>query len=74
MLENVIVIIHTLVIMSFKCDSRHASVGCAIMASTALSNSSYLSYRKTSSAHKWACSAARRTFGMLTLDLCKRFM
>ncbi len=51
----------TLVMISLKWLSRQASVGWAIMARAALSYSSYLSYRNTSSAHRCACSAARNT-------------
>ena len=47
--------------ISLKATSFHASVGCVTMVMTALSNSSYLSYRNTSSAHRWAASAARST-------------
>ena len=51
----------TLVMMSLNWPSFQASVGWFIMVMMALSNSSYLSYRKTSSAHRWACSAALNT-------------
>ena len=47
---------------SLKRASFHATVGWVIMVCTALSYSSYFSYRNTNSDHKWACSAARRTF------------
>ncbi len=48
--------------MSLNWLSFQASEGWFIMVMMALSNSSYLSYRKTSSAHRWACSAALKTW------------
>lgn len=54
--------IHTLVIISLNCPSFHASVGWFIIVIMALSYSSYLSYKNTNSAQRWACSAALSTY------------
>ena len=62
MLGSGIATLLTFVTTSLKWLSFHASVGWFIMVMMALSNSSYLSYRNTSSDHRWACSAARRTY------------
>ena len=53
----------TLVMISLNCPSFQASVGWFIIVMMALSYSSYLSYRKTNSPQRWACSAALNTYG-----------
>lgn len=55
----------TFTIISLNWLCSHASADRSIIARAALSNSSYLTYKKTNSDHKCACSAALITLGML---------